>query len=69
MSETLFPEVEIIMETRVFGSEIPGLWLGKPPREVRKREEVERGEEKRGKKEELGYKKYERILPRGYYAE
>lgn len=27
LSETLFPEVEIIMETRVFGSEIPGLGL------------------------------------------
>lgn len=45
LSETLFPEVEIIMETRVLGSEIPGLWLGKPPKEVRKREEERRGEE------------------------
>lgn len=50
LSETLFPEVEIIMETRVFGSEIPGLWLGKPPKEVRKKEEERIEEEKRGKK-------------------
>lgn len=50
LSETLFPEVEIIMETRVFGSEIPGLWLGKPPREVRKREEEKRGERRRGER-------------------
>lgn len=45
MSETLFPEVEIIMETREFVPEIPGLWLGKPPKEVRKRKK--RGEKRK----------------------
>lgn len=49
LSETLFPEVEIIIETRVFGLEIPGLWLGKPPKEVRKREEERKGEGKEGR--------------------
>lgn len=47
MSETLFPEVEIIMETREFVAEIPGLWLGKPPKEVRKRGEERREENRR----------------------
>lgn len=36
------------METREFVLEIPGEWLGKPPKEVEEREK--RGEGRRGKK-------------------
>lgn len=47
LSETLFPEVKIIMERREFVPQIPGLWLGKPPKEVREREKESRGEKRR----------------------
>lgn len=48
------------MDTRRFVPEIPGRWLGKPPKEVEEREKERRGQER--KEEELGYKKYERVL-------
>lgn len=46
-SEILLPDVKIIMETRKFVPQIPGLWLGKPPKEVREKEKERRGEKRR----------------------